>query len=174
MFKLKKALAPLALVSLLAVLIYSGLQKAEAPNASFTTIEGDTFDMTSLQGNVVLVSFWATGCKSCVAEMPDLIKTYNAYAAKGFALIAVAMPYDPPAQVVNFAKQKNLPFPVVHDSYATLSQQFGGVNATPTAYIYNKAGKRIQYTVGALNFKQLHALLDKELIDIETIKKDAS
>ncbi len=160
---LKKMVAPLALIGLLILLGYSGLQKTVAPNASFTTLEGKTFDMASLKGKVVLVSFWATDCKSCVEEMPDLIQTYQTYADRGFELIAVAMPYDPPAQVLNFTKQKNLPFPVMHDSYAEISQQFGGVNGTPTAYLYDREGNRIQHTVGTLDFKKLHALLDKEL-----------
>jgi thiol-disulfide isomerase/thioredoxin len=160
---LKKVFAPLALIGLLVLLGYSSLHKAEAPNASFTTIEGKTFNMASLKGKVVLVNFWATDCKSCVEEMPELIQTYKTYADKGFELIAVAMPYDPPAQVANFTKQKNLPFPVMHDGYAEISQQFGGVNGTPTTYLYDKDGKRIQHTVGTLDFKKLHALLDKEL-----------
>lgn len=119
--------------------------------------------MRSLRGKVVLVSFWATDCKSCVKEMPDLIKTYQQYQPKGLEIIAIAMPYDPPAQVVNFVTQKDIPFPVMHDSYAEMSEKFGGVKLTPTAYIYNKEGKRIQRAIGALNFTKLHALLDKEL-----------
>ena len=119
--------------------------------------------MSSLKGKVVLVNFWATDCKSCVAEMPDLIKTYYQYQPRGFEIIAVAMPYDPPAQVVNFATQKALPFPVTHDSYAEITQKFGDVKLTPTAYIYNKDGKRIQRAIGALNFNKLHALLEEEL-----------
>jgi thioredoxin-related protein len=73
------------------------------------------------------------------------------------------MPYDPPLQVVNFAKQKEIPFPVMHDSYAEITQKFGGVSVTPTAYLYNKDGNRIQRAVGILNFDKLHALLDQEL-----------
>ena len=152
-----------AFLMLIAFIAYSLLQQSKVRNVVFTTIKGETISMSSLKGKVVLVNFWATDCKSCVAEMPDLIKTYYQYQPRGFEIIAVAMPYDPPAQVVNFATQKALPFPVIHDSYAEITQKFGDVKLTPTAYIYNKDGKRIQRAIGALNFNKLHALLEEEL-----------
>ena len=160
---LKKASVIIIVLMLVAYLAYVALQQNKVDDIVFTTIKGENISMSSLRGKVVLVNFWATDCKSCVSEMPDLIKTYHQYHPKGFEIIAVAMPYDPPAQVVNFATQKALPFPVIHDSYAEITHKFGGVELTPTAYIYNKEGKRIQRAIGTLNFEKLHALLDKEL-----------
>lgn len=161
--KLKNTTVILLLLMIVAVFSYILLRQPETPNAVFTTIKGEEISMASLKGKVVLVNFWATSCTSCVAEMPALIETYHQYQEKGLEIIAVAMPYDPPAQVVAFAEQKHLPFPVMHDGYGYITRQFGSVNVTPTAYLYNKAGNRIQSTVGTLNFKQLHALLDQEL-----------
>ncbi|QVL46101.1 MAG: TlpA family protein disulfide reductase [Methylophilaceae bacterium] len=159
----RKITAALTLLILIAWSGYTLLQKSEIDDIVFVSIKGEAISMASLRGKVVLVNFWATDCKSCVTEMPDLIQTYHQYQPKGLEIIAVAMPYDPPAQVVNFASQKALPFPVIHDSYAEITRTFGGVKLTPTAYIYNKEGKRIQHAVGAFNFNKLHALLDKEL-----------
>ena len=51
----------------------------------------------------------------------------------------------------------------MHDSYGDISRQFGSVNVTPTAYLYNKEGKRIQRAIGTLNFEKLRTFLDKEL-----------
>lgn len=119
--------------------------------------------MHTLKGKVVLINFWATDCKSCVEEMPALIDTYHQYHNKGLEIIAVAMPYDPPAQVVAFTEHKKLPFPVMHDGYGNITRQFGEVSITPSAFIYSKTGKRLQKKVGALNFEKLHALLNQEL-----------
>ena len=123
------------LIGLLAALAFSLFNKPAAPDVTFTTIKGEKISMASLKGKVVLVSFWATDCRSCNKEMPDLINTYNAYKAKGFEMIAVAMPYDPPAQLLNYVTQKNLPFPVMHDGFSEVTQAFGGINATPTAFL---------------------------------------
>ncbi|MBC7756245.1 MAG: TlpA family protein disulfide reductase [Bdellovibrio sp.] len=150
-------------VLLLAVLVFEVTQDKQAPNATFTTLQGKKISMSSLKGKVVLVNFWATECRACVTEMPALASIYNEYKSKGFEVIAVAMPYDPPAQVFNYATQKKLPFPVMDDGLGDIVKQFDDVSVTPTTYIYNKQGKRIQYTIGALNFKQLRQLLDREL-----------
>ena len=164
MLKLKKLVIPLAILAFLAFLGFNLTKSQPAPNVTFITLQGKAISMASLKGKVVLVNFWATDCSVCVKEMPDLINTYNTYKAKGFEVIAVAMPYDPPAQVLNYVTQKALPFPVMHDGFGEIIKQFNGVNSTPTAYIFDKQGKRLQYTVGALDFNKLNRLLDKELI----------
>ena len=160
---LKKLAMALPVLALLAFLVLTLTKQQLAPSVIFTTIEGKKISMASLKGKVVLVNFWATDCRACVTEMPALASTYNLYKTKGFEVIAIAMPYDPPAQVLNYATQKKLPFPVMDDGLGDIVRQFDDVSVTPTTYIFNKQGKRIQYTVGALNFKQLRMLLDKEL-----------
>jgi peroxiredoxin len=157
------ALILLGLAALLSFLWLNLVDNTPAPDVIFTTIEGKKISMNSLKGKVVLVNFWATGCSVCVKEMPELVNTYKAYKTKGFEVIAVSMPYDPPAQLFNYVTQKALPFPVMHDGFAEMSQKFGGINATPTAFIFDKQGKRLQYTVGALDFAKLAQLLNKEL-----------
>ncbi len=164
MFKLKKIIIPLGILALLAFLGFNLTKNRLAPNVTFTTITGQKINMADLRGKVVLVNFWATDCSVCVKEMPDLVNTYNAYKAKGFEVIAVAMPYDPPAQVLNYVTQKLLPFPVMHEGFGEMIMKFGGVPATPTAYIFDKEGKQLQHTTGRLDFAKLNQLLDKELI----------
>ncbi len=161
--RLKKLAMALPILALLAFLIFTLTKQQLAPSVIFTTIEGKKISMASLKGKIVLVNFWATDCRACVTEMPALASTYNLYKDKGFEIIAVAMPYDPPAQVLNYATQKKLPFPVMDDGFGEMTAKFDDVSVTPTTYIYNQQGKLIQYTTGALNFKKLHQLLDKEL-----------
>ena len=163
MHKLKKFLLPVIVLGILVFLGFSLLNKTQAPNVTFTTITGQKISMFDLKGKVVLINFWATDCPGCIKEMPDLIKTYNNYKAKGFEVISVAMPYDPPAQVLNYTKQKALPFPVMHDGFGEITKAFGDVNLTPTAFIFNKKGERIQHTIGELDFVKLQQLLNKEL-----------
>ena len=161
--RLEQLAMALPILALLAFLIFTLTKQQLAPSVIFTTIEGKKISMASLKGKIVLVNFWATDCRACVTEMPALASTYNLYKDKGFEIIVVAMPYDPPAQVLNYATQKKLPFPVMDDGFGEMTAKFDDVSVTPTTYIYNQQGKLIQYTNGALNFKKLHQLLDKEL-----------
>ena len=164
MTNFKKFGLPLMVVALIAALFFGLNQKTSAPAVTFTTIQGQKINMADLRGKVVLVNFWATDCPSCVQEMPELVQTYNTYKAKGFEVIAVAMPYDPPAQVLNYATQKKLPFPVMHDGLGEITHAFVDVKLTPTAYIFDKAGNRVQRTVGTLDFVKLRATLDELLV----------
>jgi thiol-disulfide isomerase/thioredoxin len=159
----KKILLPLAIIVLLGFLGFQLSQKSSAPEVTFTTLEGKKIAMQDLKGKVTLINFWATDCPGCIKEMPALIETYQQYKNKGFEIIAVAMPYDPPAQVLNYTKMKNLPFPVMHDGLAEITRGFGDVSLTPTAFIYDKNGKLLRHTIGELDFPALHALLNKEL-----------
>ena len=163
MLTIKKLIIPAAILALLVFLGLSLNNKSQAPAVTFTTIEGKKINMADLKGKVVLVNFWATDCPGCIKEMPNLIKTYNDYKTKGFEIISVAMPYDPPAQVLNYTRQKALPFPVMHDGLSEITQAFGGVNLTPTAFIFDKQGKRLQRTIGELDFVKLQQLLNIEL-----------
>ena len=163
MLILKKIGVAIGILALLAFLAFQFNKRMFAPNASFVTITGKTISMADLKGKVVLVNFWATTCSTCVHEMPALVDTYNTYKGKDFEMIAVAMDYDPPAQVLNFATQKALPFPVMHDGFNDVAKIFRHKGLTPTTYIFDKSGYRIFYKVGELNFKDLNKLLDKEL-----------
>lgn len=160
---LKKILLPLIILCLLGLIVWQLSHKTTVPDVTFTTLDGKKIAMHSLKNKVVLVNFWATDCPGCIQEMPDLINTYHAYQAKGFEVIAVAMPYDLAEQVHNYSTAQKLPFLVTHDISGEIIQKFGGVNLTPTAFIYNKKGEMIQRTMGTLDFVKLRQLLDHEL-----------
>ena len=159
----KKSL--IAAVILLLLVFFAMLihNRNTAPDVTFITIEGKKISMAALKSKVVLVNFWATDCQACIKEMPDLVSLYQQYHQKGLEIIAVAMPYDPPAQVLNYTTQKKLPFPVMHDGLADVTETFGDVDLTPTTFIYDKQGKLLQRTIGALDFIKLNLLLNAEL-----------
>jgi peroxiredoxin len=155
-----KILVPIVIIALVIGLGLNLMQKPQAPDVIFKTIEGKEFTMQSLQGKVVLVNFWATDCPGCIEEMPALIDTYKKYRDKNFELIAVAMPHDTLSQVINYSKFNALPFPVIHDTSGTLAEQFNDVRLTPTAFIVDKKGLVIGKSIGAFNFAALHQLLN--------------
>jgi peroxiredoxin len=115
---------------------------------SFTTLSGEKITTEDLRGKVVLVKFWATSCVTCIAQMPDAIDNYNDLSPKGFDTIAVAMDYDPPNYVRNFAQSRQLPFKVVMDSTGEIAKAFGDVKLTPTAFLIDKNGNIIKRYLG--------------------------
>ncbi|MHB1215517.1 MAG: peroxiredoxin family protein [Thiobacillus sp.] len=159
----KPALIALVVLAIAGALVYALLDKPGAPAATFTTLEGKSIVLDELRGKVVLVNFWATSCPGCIKEMPDLVETYKQYRDRGFEIIAVAMSYDPPNYVLNFAQTRQLPFPVALDVDGAHARAFGNVQLTPTAFIIGKDGRILEQKLGELDFVKLRALLDKEL-----------
>lgn len=159
----KPLLIAVAVLAIAGALVYALMEKPAAPAATFTTLEGKPIVLNELRGKIVLVNFWATSCPGCVKEMPDLVETYKQYKDRGFEIVAVAMSYDPPNYVANFAKTRQLPFPVALDVNVEHARAFGNVQLTPTSFIIDKDGRILEEKLGDLDFAKLKALLDKEL-----------
>ena len=159
----KPLLIAVAVLAIAGALVYALMEKPAAPAATFTTLEGKPVALNELRGKIVLVNFWATSCPGCVKEMPDLVETYKQYKDRGFEIVAVAMSYDPPNYVANFAKTRQLPFPVALDVNGEHARAFGNVQLTPTSFLIGKDGRIIEEKLGDLDFPKLKALLDKEL-----------
>ena len=136
-----------------------------APDSTFVLLDGSQARTADLQGKVTLVNFWATSCTTCVAEMPEIVATYNKYNTKGFETLAVAMSYDPPSYVVNFVQTRQLPFKVAIDNTGAVARAWGGVQLTPTTFLLNKRGEVVKRYVGAPNFSELHQLIEKLLAE---------
>lgn len=136
-----------------------------APDATFTLLNRDVVKLSSLRGKVVMVNFWATSCSTCVAEMPRMVETYQRYQDKGLEFIAVAMSYDPPMYVSNFAETRKLPFKVALDTAGDAARLFDKVEMTPTTFVINKQGQIIKRYLGEPNFDELSKLLDSTLAE---------
>jgi peroxiredoxin len=143
--------------------VFVGTGVTTAPESTFVLLDGSKINIASFKGKVTLVNFWATSCTTCVAEMPKVIATYDKYKTKGFDTVAVAMSYDPPAYVVNYAETRKLPFKVAIDNTGAVAKAWGEVRLTPTTYIVNKQGQIVKRYVGEPDFAELHTLIEKLL-----------
>lgn len=158
------ALLALALAGAAAAYFWSN-PAAPAPASTFVLLDGSRQQTADMQGRVTLVNFWATSCTTCVAEMPRLVATWDKYHARGFDTLAVAMSYDPPAYVVNFAETRKLPFKVAIDNTGAVAGAWGRVELTPTTYIVDKRGRIVKRYVGEPDFAELHRLIEKLLAE---------
>jgi peroxiredoxin len=148
------------------ILAWRALQSdTPAPDAHYTLLDGSRGSIAQLRGKVTLVNFWATSCTTCVHEMPQIVATHEKYKARGYETLAVAMSYDPPAYVANFAESRKLPFKVAIDNTGSIARQFGDVRLTPTTYLINKRGEIVKRYVGQPDFDALHTLVERLLAE---------
>jgi thiol-disulfide isomerase/thioredoxin len=137
------------------------------PDTEFKLVNGETLILGNLRGKPVLVVFWATTCKICLKEIPDLVELHHKYAKKGLSIVAVAMPYDHPAAVVKYARARKLPYHVALDVDKKIFNAFRDVRVTPTIFLIANEGHVLMRAIGKLKLRKLKQLIDNE---IETIK----
>jgi cytochrome c biogenesis protein CcmG, thiol:disulfide interchange protein DsbE len=61
-----------------------------APALVVQELNGQTFDLAALRGEVVIINFWATWCPPCRKEMPALDAFYRRYHSEGLEMIGLA------------------------------------------------------------------------------------
>jgi peroxiredoxin len=157
--------AATALALAVGVGVYMNTGVSAAPASTFVLLDGTRKSTEDLKGKVTLVNFWATSCVTCVGEMPKVIATYDKYKSQGYDTLAVAMSYDPPAYVVNYAETRKLPFKVAIDNTGAVAKAWGDVQLTPTTYLVNKRGEIVKRYVGEPDFAELHKLIEKLLAE---------
>lgn len=146
-----------------AAAVYLGGGADKAPESTFVLLDGSQRTTADLKGKVTLVNFWATSCVTCVAEMPKLMATHDKYKDRGYNTLAVAMSYDPPSYVVNYAESRKLPFQVAIDNTGAVAKAWGDVKLTPTTYLVDKQGQIVKRFVGEPDFAELHQLIERLL-----------
>ena len=142
--------------SLLAALALRGHSVPDGfPPIAISTIDGRRFDAAAIEGHPLLVTFWSTTCVVCLREMPDLEALYHRFSPRGFEIIAVSMPWDPPDEVVRLARGRALPYPVALDVDGAIARAFGDVSVTPTHFLFAPGGGVALRRTGALDFAGL-------------------
>src|SRR5262249_8460936 len=76
------------------------------------------------RGKVVLVNLWGTLCIPCRKEMPAMDQLYRELGPKGFVIAAVSVDQGDPQVVLDFAKEYQLTFDILHDADGTVQQAF--------------------------------------------------
>ena len=125
------------------------------PDIAVFTVDGEQLDLTSLQGKPVLVTFWATSCRTCVSEMSHLVDLYRELSPQGLEIIAIAMYYDPPNRVLAMREARDIPYTVALDIHADAARAFGNVRLTPTAFLIAPDGRIVYHKTGKLPFERL-------------------
>ena len=164
--KMKIFIATMAASAVLlgTALLYS-TSSSKAPEATFVLLGRSLAADNDVQGKVTLVNFWATSCATCVAEMPMIVRAHEKYRSRGYETLAVAMSYDPPSYVVNFASTRKLPFAVALDNTGAAAKAWGDVKVTPTTFVVNKRGNIVKRYVGKPNFDELDKLIEELLAE---------
>lgn len=151
------------------VLIFSGWQNKStfalvpeinkpAPDFHLNSLDGKSYQLSSLQGKSVVVNFWATWCGPCRQEMPLIQKYADRYPA---TLTVLAVNNGEPAGTVQtFVSELKLGFPILLDPDQQVTDAYR-IRAFPTTFFVDTSGAVRFEHVGVLNEEQLSGYLEK-------------
>ena len=128
----------------------SDSSQSDVTDFTLTDINGTEVSLSQFVGKgAIVISFWATWCKPCVAEMPHLQRMYEKRKGEGFVVLAVSL--DGPeteAEVAPFVKSKGFTFPVLIDTETRAASLYNPRRAAPFTVVIDRHGKIVKKREG--------------------------
>lgn len=115
-------------------------------------------DSKQLEGQVLVVTFFATWCPPCIQEIPTFIELQDSYKAKGFSVVAFSVDEGSPEPLHNLIKKFGINYPVLMAD-PDITRGFGGVTGIPVTYMVNRKGEIVKKYLGYVE----HDVLEEEI-----------
>ncbi len=136
------------------IFIKSNMVKNDIVSLKLNTLDNQNFDLASLKGKVVIVSFFQTWCGDCVREKPELEKLKKEFEGKNFEVIYIT---DESFEKINLYSEK---FPSSSNYYqSSKNLKLIGVNRYPTTYLLDKDLNIVTHKVEGIDW------YNQEIID---------
>jgi len=135
-----------------------------APDFTLTSFEDETYTLSELEGNIVVVNFWGSWCGPCRAEAPDLQDIHEDFQDQGVLLIGVDW-LDIEDNALAFIEEFDLTYINGPDIGESIADRYH-IQGAPETFIVGRDG-RIAHTIpGPVTYDTLAGLL-RDLLDEE-------
>lgn len=132
----------LALVALLAVATSvsaaTKLKGSEAPDFALRSLAGQNMRLSEFRGQIVMLSFWATWCGDCRAQLERLGEMHTRYQDAGVELLAVSLDQNR-KQAEDMTARIKASYPVLHDQAGDVGKLYD-VSRMPVMVLIDRGG----------------------------------
>jgi peroxiredoxin len=134
----------------------------KAPEFALKDASGNIVHISDYKGKVVLLDFWATWCEPCKMEIPWFAQFERTYKDRGFEVLGVSMDASGWNAVKPFVEKKKINYRVVLGDEKT-GDQYGGIEAIPTAFIIDREGRIAAVHIGLSGKKEFQDAIEQLL-----------
>lgn len=109
-------------------------------------VDGKTYDLASMRGQVLLVSFGASWCQPCAAELIALEQLRQEFREQPVRFLWISIESEDEisdGKLRSFAKSKGVGFPVLRDESGFVYSQFSSRRRIPLVIFVNQEGKLV-------------------------------
>ena len=133
-------------------------------SAKFTDHFGNQQSLGQWENKLLIINFWATWCGPCKEEIPILVRLQAKFGTRGVQIVGIAV--DSRVNVVNFAKNVNINYPLLPDesSAIALSKRLGNrLGLLPHTAIFTPGGALIYTKLGIISEVELDDIISKNM-----------
>ncbi len=138
----------------------------KVPDFCLEGLNGKRVQLRGLQGNVILVNFWATWCGPCKDEMPSMETLYQHYKERDFVLLTISVDEGSPEPTRKFIQKNRYCFPVLLDPAGKTLDLFE-IDRIPATVVIDKKGRIRGRAIGPRDWSkpEVFSLIDQMLDD---------
>jgi cytochrome c biogenesis protein CcmG, thiol:disulfide interchange protein DsbE len=130
-----------------------------APDFTLTTFDGEEISLSSLRGKVVMINFWASWCKPCEGEAPDLESAWRYYQPGGEVVFLGIDYVDTESEAMVYLQKFDITYPNGPDLGTRISQAYR-TTGVPETYIIDKQGVLRYVKLSPISLSELRGAID--------------
>ncbi|WP_156924761.1 TlpA disulfide reductase family protein [Pseudoxanthomonas sp. J35] len=119
---------------------------AEQPRFSALAVDGKMYDLAAHRGRWVVVNFWATWCKPCLKEMPELSALHTM--RENIEVVGLAYEDATVEEMRAFLAEHPVSYPIVILDPLSPPQDFATPRGLPMTYLLSPDGKVARQFLG--------------------------
>lgn len=117
-----------------------------------SVLKGPSVKSDDLQGQVLLINFWATWCGPCVEEYPDLMRLHESFIERGFSVIGISTD-QLKSSVRKFIEKYGHVYPMLMATSA-VTRDFGAGIGLPVSFLVDRKGKIVKRYYGPRTYEE--------------------